>query len=340
MRDGNLKATVARFGPYEADFGRHELRRSGVRIRLQGQPLKLLRILLEKQDRVVSHEELRRNLWPNDIFVKFDACLYTTLNKLRHALQEDAERPLFIETIPREGYRFIAPVSWMESPVSARPPSSAAVAPASEQADIAPRSQANLLPGFWGPFNLRRLTAGALLCLAMIAVTITFFGVPAPRTSASKGDKVVILVMPFDNLSTDHLQDYLSEGFTEEMIAQLGSKYPRCLSVLSKPYAAQLKSNRMPLDRVAREFGIHYVLEGSIRSSEDHVRITAQLFRAPDQTSMWAGTYDVETTGDIIAVESEISTRITESLALEIVPYAHWIPPVLILPKMAWKASG
>lgn len=283
----------------------------------------------------MSREELRQNLWPNDIFVKFDGCLNTALNKLRHALQEDAERPLFIETIPREGYRFIAPVSWMESPVSGRPRSSAALAPAGEQSDIVPEFPASSTYGLLGKFNWRRVTAGALLCLAVIAVIITFFGVPALRTSASKGDKIVILVMPFDNLSTDRLQDYLSEGFTEEMITQLGGKYPRCLTVLPKPYAAQLKSNRMPLDRVAREFGVHYVLAGSIRSSEDHLRITAQLFRVPDQRSMWAGTYDVETSGDMIAVESEISTRITESLALEIVPYAHWIPSVLTLPKMA-----
>jgi TolB-like protein len=80
---------------------------------------------------------------------------------------------------------------------------------------------------------------------------------------------------------------------------------------------------------VARELGVDYVLAGSIRRSEDHVRIAAQLFHAPDQTSIWAGTYDVETSGDTIAVESEVSTRIAESLALEIVPYAQWIAPTL-----------
>jgi len=337
LPDENGKGTVARFGPYEVDFERHELRKSGIRIRLQGQPFKLLRILLEKQDRIVTREELRQNLWSKDIFVNFDACLNTALNKLRHALQEDAERPLFIETIPREGYRFIAPVSWTESSPSARPTcESAAVVPADGQADSAPEVQANA----WDRLrrsNFRRAAAGALLCLALIAVSIIFFALPAPRTAALKRGKIVVLVMPFDNLSTDHSQDYLSEGFTEEMITQLGGKYPRCLSVLPKPDAARVKSNRMPLDRLSRELGVDYVLAGSIRRSQDHLRITAQLFHAPNQKSMWAGAYDVETSGDMIAIESDVSRRIAESLALEIVPYAHWIPAMPTSPHMAGR---
>lgn len=129
-----LKATVARFATYEVDFERHELRKSGVKIRLQDQPFQLLQILLKNQDRIVSREELRLSLWPNDVFVKFDACLNTALNKLRHALREDPDRPLFIETIPRRGYRFICPVSWVEPPCSVeRSQLSAVVASSSSQ---------------------------------------------------------------------------------------------------------------------------------------------------------------------------------------------------------------
>jgi adenylate cyclase len=171
--------------------------------------------------------------------------------------------------------------------------------------------------------------AFAFLCAVVIAVTVIFFHIPASQTAAAKRGRIVVLVMPFDNLTTDQSQDYLSVGFTEEVITQLGSKYARCLTVLSRPAAAQLKSSRAPLDRLARELGVDYVLAGSIRRSADHVRIAAQLFHAPDQTSIWAGSYDVETGGDTIAVESEVSTRIAESLALEIVPYADWIAPSL-----------
>lgn len=329
--DSKMKGSVARFGHYEADFERHELRKSGVRISLQDQPFKLLRILLENQDKIVTREELRQNLWPSDIYVNFDPCLNTALNKLRHALREDPDRPVFIETIPREGYRFIAPVSWMKSSASRELPSSSdAVSPADGQPHTVAESQAPARYRPRGGYDLRRVGVFAFLCVAVIAVAAVFLHIPASRTAAAKRDKIVVLVMPFDNLTTDQSQDYLSAGFTEEMITQLGSKYARCLTVLSRPAAAQLKSSRAPLDRVARELGVDYVLAGSIRRSEDHVRIAAQLFHAPDQTSIWAGTYDVETSGDTIAVESEVSTRIAESLALEIVPYAQWIAPALL----------
>jgi len=323
-RESRLEASVARFGPYEADFGRHELRRGGVRIRLQDQPFKLLRVLLENQDRIVSREDLRQKLWPSDIFVKFDACLNTALNKLRHALQEDPDRALFIETIPREGYRFIAPISWMESSVSLQLPSvSPVVASKGKLADTIATPQGTFRSRLFGRNYLQRVSATALLCLAAIAVTTFFSRVPASRSSASKREKIVVLVMPFDDLTADHSQDYLSAGFTEEMITQLGAKYPRCLTVLSKPSAMQLKSSRVPLSRVTPDLGVDYVLAGSVRRSEDHLRITAQLFRTPDQTSIWAGTYDVESNRDTIAVESQVSTHIADSLALEIVPYGY-----------------
>lgn len=330
LRDAKMKGSVARFGHYEADFERHELRKSGVRISLQDQPFKLLRILLENQDTIVTREELRQNLWPTDIYVNFDPCLNTALNKLRHALREDPDRPVFIETIPREGYRFIAPVSWMESSVSSELRASSDVgSPTNGHPHTVAEPQA--ISRHWplGRYDLRRVGAFAFLCVAVTAVAAIFFHFPASRTAAAKRDKIVVLVMPFDNLTADQSQDYLSAGFTEEMITQLGSKYARCLTVLSRPAAARLKSSRTPLDRAARELGVDYVLAGSIRRWEDHVRIAAQLFHAPDQTSIWAGTYDVETNGDTIAVESEVSTRIAESLALEIVPYAQWIAPAL-----------
>ena len=330
LRHSKMKGSVARFGPYEADFERHELRKGGVRISLQDQPFKLLRILLENPDKIVSREELRQNLWPGDVYVNFDPCLNTALNKLRYALREDPDRPVFIETIPREGYRFIAPVSWVESSASRELPSSSnGVNPSNGQPHSVAKPQA--ISRHWpvGREDLKRVGVLASLSVVVIAVTAIFFHVPASPTAPAKRDKIVVLVMPFDNLTADQSQDYLSAGFTEEMITQLGSRYARCLTVLSRPAAAQLKSSHTPLDRVAHELGVDYVLAGSIRRSEDHVRIAAQLFHAPDQTSIWAGTYDVETSGDTIVVESEVSTRIAESLALEIVPYAQWVKPRL-----------
>lgn len=316
-QDSEPEASIARFGPYEADFGRQELRRNGVRVRLQGQPFKFLRILLENQDRIVTRNELRQKLWPDDIFVKFDACLNTALNKLRYALREEADQALFIETIPRGGYRFIAPVSWTEPPASREAPStSVAFASATGEGATFAESHAIDLVAPFAQFDWRRRLP-TLLVVAILLTTI-FLGTPASRILASKQHKTVVLVTPFDNLNADGSKDYLSEAVTEEMITQLGAKYPRRLSVLSKQSAAILNSTRVSLDQVAREFGIDYVLAGSVRRSKEHVRVTAQLFRAIDQTSAWAGAYDLSLGDDMVAVESQVSMRIAESVALEI----------------------
>src|SRR5580700_9212181 len=99
-----------RFGVFEVDFRAGELRKNGIRIRLQGQPFLLLITLLKQQGEVVTREELRRTLWPEDTFVDFDHSLGSAINKLREALGDSATHPRFIETLPRRGYRFIAPL--------------------------------------------------------------------------------------------------------------------------------------------------------------------------------------------------------------------------------------
>lgn len=102
---------VLRFGVFEADLQEFQLRRDGLRIRLQEQPFQILSILLDHPGETVTREELRRRLWPADTFVDFDHSLNSSIKKLREALGDDSENPRFIETLHRRGYRFIAPVS-------------------------------------------------------------------------------------------------------------------------------------------------------------------------------------------------------------------------------------
>jgi eukaryotic-like serine/threonine-protein kinase len=101
---------VIRFGTFEADLVARELRKNGAKVRLQDQPFHVLTVLLENPDQVVTREDLRQKLWPADTFVDFDNGLNTTINKIRDVLGDSAESPRFIETLPRRGYRFIAPV--------------------------------------------------------------------------------------------------------------------------------------------------------------------------------------------------------------------------------------
>src|SRR5262252_2719210 len=104
------KSRVVRFGIFEVDLQEAELRKSGMRIKLQGQPFQILTMLLERPGETVTREELRQRLWPSDTFVDFDHSLNSSIKKLREALSDDSGNPRFIETLHRRGYRFIAPV--------------------------------------------------------------------------------------------------------------------------------------------------------------------------------------------------------------------------------------
>lgn len=314
-----VSGRIARFGPYEADLDLKVLRRDGIKIRIQEQPFRLLTILIERSGGIVTREELRKSLWPADVFVKFDAGLNTAFNKLRYALRDDPDRPIFIETLPRNGYRFVAPITWAEFADSQETPPNSVIRTVVSTEVERERKKSGAFPlGFtW------RRTAASLLALTALAIgAFMLKGSGQSQNAASKRDKIVVLVLPFDNLSANQSESYLSDGFTEEVITQLEGRYARCIRVLAKSSAEQLKSSHMAFDRMARELGVHYVVAGGIRRSDDRIRVTAQLVHASDQMSIWANTYDEQGRGDLIAIQSEVSSRIAESLALEIVPYA------------------
>src|SRR4051795_6873835 len=108
---------LVRFGEFEIDERAGELRKQGIKVRLQEQPLQVLQVLLEHPGEVVTREELQKRVWPSDTFVDFDHGIYNAIKRLRETLGDTAETPRFIETIPRRGYRFIGPVNGNEKPV-------------------------------------------------------------------------------------------------------------------------------------------------------------------------------------------------------------------------------
>ena len=121
MQQGRPAGRIVRFGSFEADFGEGKLTKGGIRIRVQDQPLQILALLLEHPGQLVTREEIRQRLWSCDTFVEFDDALNTAVRKLRAALNDSADNPRFLETVPRRGYRFIAPVAWMQEPQAAAP---------------------------------------------------------------------------------------------------------------------------------------------------------------------------------------------------------------------------
>ena len=301
------------FGVFEVDVSRGEVRKKGSKIKLQEKPFQLLVLLLEHAGETTTREELRRGLWPADTFVDFDANLKTAVNKLRQVLGDSAENALFIETIPRRGYRFVAPVVNLEP----RFPGSE-----SEQTPLVTGST-NSLPKFTK--EISRLSRGGPVLAVLLVVTLTAASVYMfRRNSASphvpSTHRAVLLVLPFDNLSGDPRQEYFSDGLTDEMITLLSRQYPRGLAVIARTSAMGYRGTQKPFRQIAHELGaVDYVLEGTVRRSGNHVGVNAQLFRTQDQTSLWAETYESEL-ADLLEIQHDVAGRIARSLVLEIVP--------------------
>jgi len=282
-----------RFGVFEADFRSGELRKSGVKLKLHSQPLAVLKILLEHPGEIVTREELQQQLWGSNTFVDFEHGLNKTINKLREALSDKADTPRYIETIPRRGYRFIAPVI--------RP------TPAPEQLPTERSSKPHL--------NVWALVAVVVL----LAVGIYWFAFRNRIAQAPVSGKAMLAVLPFENLSGDNSEDYFADGLTEEMIAQLGQLQPANLGVIARTSAMRYKHTKESVAQIGHELGVNYLVEGSVRLAGQRVRITAQLVQAGDQTHLWAESYETPLT-DILKVQREIAERITGSLKLELLP--------------------
>src|SRR5215470_12513696 len=192
----SLSDRRVRFGVFEVDFRVGELRKNGLKVKLHAQPLAVLKILLERPGEIVTREELQQNLWGSNTFVDFEHGLNKTINKLREALSDNADTPRYIETLPRRGYRFIAPVTL---------PS-----PGPELIPVQPKSKS-------------RLTLWAACAVAvLLAIGIYRFGFRNRTSNAPASGKAMLAVLPFENLSGDNSEDYFADGLTEEMIAQLG----------------------------------------------------------------------------------------------------------------------
>jgi TolB-like protein/DNA-binding winged helix-turn-helix (wHTH) protein/Tfp pilus assembly protein PilF len=282
-----------RFGNFEADFRSRELRKHGLKVKVQQLPFEVLRILLENPGAVVSRQELQQRLWPDDVVVDFDHGLNTAVRKLRDVLSDSAATPRYIATVDRQGYRFVAPVMQLETATEPEVvPFEAAPAPLNP-----PRRPRGIV---WA-------SVGALLVLAVVALYVGWRGLhPQP---AAAGHRVILAVLPFANLTGDANQDYFIDGLTAEMIIQAGRLDPSHLGVISRASVMQYKKSQEQLERIAGEMGVDYVLEGTVRRDGSHVRVTAELIQVNDRTSLWAREYDREL-NSTLALQREVAQAI------------------------------
>ena len=295
----SAKSGACRFGSFEFDPRTGELRKRGIHIRLEGQPVAILAMLLERPGELVTREELQKELWPSDTFVDFEQSLNAAIRRLRLALDDSAESPRYVETLARRGYRWVAPVRGAAAAVSV---------------ETGPGHESKVRPR-WG----RR---AIWLSLAAAATVATIFVTSSLLRSRSDPGKVMLAVLPFQNLSDDAQQEYFADGMTEEMITQLGGLTPQRLGVIARTSAMQYKGSHKDAAQIARELSVNYLLEGSVRRQGQRIRVTAQLIQASDQTHVWADSYDSDVS-DILRLQSEVARAIASQIRLRLTRQAE-----------------
>ena len=317
------RTSVVRFGTFEVSFESGEVRKAGLRIRVQQQPLKLLQILLERPGEVVSREELRNRLWTNETFGDFDQAVNIAIGKLRSALGDSADDPRYIETLPKRGYRFIAEVSIVDlngrggGPASGNPEYPVLTATSGDPNaghQDSPLPAATELPApkrqRW---TARRTTFAATLGLGLsiAAILLILYWVRRPTGIRS------LAVLPLDNFSGDASQDYFADGMTDELITDLAQI--RALRVVSRTSVMMYKGTRKPLPQIARELNVDAVVEGSVFRTGDEVRITAQLIQVPADKHLWAESYEGNER-DALNVQNRVARAIADEIRIEVTP--------------------
>jgi TolB-like protein/DNA-binding winged helix-turn-helix (wHTH) protein/Tfp pilus assembly protein PilF len=327
----NIERTL-RFGrDFVLDAGLYELRRSGRVVKLERIPMDVLLLLVSERGRLVSRQEIAGKVWGEGVHLDADNSINGAIRKIRHVLKDDPEQPRFIQTVPGRGYRFIAPVTTEEprSDSSAAPgelpgPDKNEIAPTTvndaaslqSAADPSQLSAPTLAPatGARVVFSRRLALLVAIGAVLVAAASVFLWSRRAARREVSHG-KLRLAVLPFQNLTGDASQEYFSDGFTEEMIAQLGSLDPQHLAVIARTSVMYYKGAQTPLAQIARQLGVQYVLEGSVRRDSTNIRITAELIQVKDQTHLWSKEYDHEPK-DLLAIQSEIARGIADEIQL------------------------
>jgi TolB-like protein/DNA-binding winged helix-turn-helix (wHTH) protein/Tfp pilus assembly protein PilF len=289
-----------RFGAFELDTRAGQLRKGGVKLRLRGQPLQVLAILVEHAGEVVTREELQTQIWPADTFVDFDHGLHNAIARIREALGDSAETPRYIETLPRRGYRFIGTVEAFRTPSVAEEP----IANVSPAGTLAQPRKHNL------SFILI-ICVFFVLGLAAWSVRRYVYAKAAVRPIHS------IAVLPLDNLSGNPSEEFFADGMTDQLItdlAKVGS-----LRVISRTSVMQYKGAKKSLPAIARELNVDAIVEGSVVRSGQRVRVTAQLVQAVSDQHLWAETYDRDL-GDVLKLQGEVADAIAQQVGAQLNP--------------------
>ena len=298
-----------RFGDCELNASAFELRRGRRTVKLERIPLQVLLMLIEEHGKVVTREAIADRIWGKGVFVDVDNGINTAIRKIRQILNDDPQKPRFVETIAGTGYRFIAPLEKFETqsrqpePASEQPPSPTIVATTNTESAVARGSTVSNRRSLW---NRAGVVVLALLC--------AFGGVGWLTWKHFNGERHTIrsiAVLPLQNLSGDPSQEYFSDGMTEELITELSRI--ESLRVISHTSVMDYKGTKKHLPQIARELGVDAVLEGSITRETNNVRVTVQLLDGPADRHLWGEEYERPLNG-VLNLQRDVARAIAQEV--------------------------
>jgi len=327
-----------RFGEgYELDLRPRRLRRGSHVLKLERIPFEILLLLLEHRDEIVTRDQIVSRVWGPGVFLDTDNSIRGAIHKLRLVLKDDAETPRCIQTVTGQGYRFIALVTTpIETSVASE--SEASVLPTSDRDFVSEldgwlqarrlrlepdqdpavdkATHAATAHGRGNRTGYRRVFVGVAALLTAVCL-LSFLAVwgwrrvsSSPRHSQGK---IVIAVLPFENLSRDPDQEFFSDGLTEEMIAQVGKLNRDRLTVVARSSVARYKGSNLAAKEIGKELNADYIVQGSVRRWSDRVRITVQLIQAQNETDLWTESYNRELK-DLLAVQDSVVQSIASQI--------------------------
>jgi TolB-like protein/DNA-binding winged helix-turn-helix (wHTH) protein/Tfp pilus assembly protein PilF len=292
------------FGAFEFNLHTGELRKHGLRVRLQGQPVKVLAMLLQRPGELVTREELQKGLWPADTYVDFEHSLNAAMKRLRSALGDSAEAPIFVETLAGRGYRFIAAFSHPAEEVPQ------ATAPSDQQTKTADQKPAIRRP--W-----------VLAAAVAVAALLTAAGVNLPRMRDTLANHAVfgpirsLAVLPLANLSGDPNQDDFVDGMTDALRQHLEGI--SSLRVISRTSSMHYRGSVKLLRDIARELSVDAIVDGSVLRSGGRVRINVELIHAGMDRHLWSNIYDRDVS-DIFVLQAEVARKIADEIRVTLTP--------------------
>ena len=310
----------------ELDLRTRRLSRAGRVLKLERIPAEILRLLVERPGQLVTREEIVDRVWGQGVFLDTDNSINGAIRKIRQTLNDDAEQPRFVETITGRGYRFVGPVNVPADGEPAREIAEAGLPRATVADESTPRTPAR-----------RRWLMGAAAVLGGVVVAGIWLMSSRSGPQPQAQGRLMLAVLPFENLTGDAGQDYFSDGLTEEMIIQIGRLDPERLGVIARASVMRYKRNHDGLEAIGRELGVQYALEGSVRRDSQRVRVAVKLSQVQDQTHVWSQQVRPRAT-DLLGIQDEIANAVADEIQLRLGERRAASPPLAKLSPPAYEA--